>query len=291
MLKDHAWVTLEAVFRQLPNSLSMHKAAMKFLSALVTGILSVLFFSPLYASEKAIYFYGVERLSDYEWQEKINQWKAQGIQRAIVSLESGPKFLLGSAWMENRLAHMFSMAVLSGIHIEGMILQDPLWVLRVSEARARVKEVLGFALRHPNTIDSLQIDVEPYTVPDLLDITQVWKLYANLVSGLHEELEAQPGVLDLTAAVPWWLSQTLPDEDLAKIGKSIDKLMLMAYGDPGGIPVVPDMETFKRKLYPAIMKLTLHAKGIQVGVATYEHKQTPSSLNQFINQLIYSAPT
>jgi hypothetical protein len=233
------------------------------------------------ANERSVYFYGIEKLSDAQWTNELDHWRSQGIGKATVSLEAGPRFLLADRAMEKRFARLFAQAAGSGVRIEGMILQDPSWILRSSEARERTRVVLEFALRYPGTIDSVQIDVEPYTVPGLAEQTQAWKQFATLVSTLRQELDRHPGVLQLTAAVPWWLAYVMANPELRLVGDSIDEFVMMAYGDPGGEPVAADIVAFKRKVIPAIEKLNIHARSIRVGVATYEHVSA-SSLTQFI---------
>jgi len=134
----------------------------------------------LAANERSVYFYGIQKLSDPEWADQVSQWKSQGIRKPIVSLEARPEFLLADRSMEKRLAKLFAQAVGSGIPIEGMILQDPAWILRLKDARERTRMVLEFAVRYPGTLDSLQIDVEPHTVPGLLEQTEAWKQFATL---------------------------------------------------------------------------------------------------------------
>lgn len=236
------------------------------------------------ANERSVYFYGIERLSHAQWTNQLTQWRSQGIGRATVSLEAGPRFLLSDRTMEKRLARLFTQATGSGVRIEGMILQDPSWISRLSEARERTRLVVEFALRYPGTIDSVQIDVEPHTVPALVEQAAAWKQFAALVRALRQELEHRSGVLRFTAAVPWWLAYAVANPELRVIGESLDEFVLMAYGDPGGEPVAADIVTFKRKIIPAIQKLKSHARSIRVGVATYEHLST-SSLSQFIDRV------
>jgi hypothetical protein len=236
------------------------------------------------ASERSVYFYGIQKLSDAQWTNQLNEWRTQGIGKATVSLEAGPSFLLAHRSMEKRLARFFAQAVSWGVRIEGMILQDPSWTLRLSEARERARVVLEFALRYPGTIDSVQIDVEPHTVPALVEQTEAWKQFATLVCALRQELDRHPGVFRLTAAVPWWLAYVMAGPDLRLVGECLDEFVMMAYGDPGGEPVAADIVVFKRKIIPAIEKLNIHARSIRVGVATYEHVSI-SSLTQFIDRL------
>jgi len=74
----------------------------------------------------------------------------------------------------------------------------------------------------------------------------------HFVWALRQELNHHAGVLRLTAAVPWWLAYVLANPELRLIGDSLDGVVIMAYGDPGGEPVAADVVTFKRKVVPAI---------------------------------------
>jgi len=49
---------------------------------------------PMPAAERAACFYGVHRVTEIEGQDRLVNWRSQGIGRVIVSIGAGPKFLL-----------------------------------------------------------------------------------------------------------------------------------------------------------------------------------------------------
>jgi hypothetical protein len=236
------------------------------------------------AAERSVYFYGVQDVTEARWLEHLTQWRSEGIDRAIVSLEAGPRFLLDDTHEEQKLAGLFSLACARGIRIEGLILQDPSWALKPNDARLRLRTVAAFARRYPGTIDAVQIDVEVYTEPKIFGQDEGWTRFALMVAALRAELSSHPGVLKLTAAMPWWFGYKVSESEFRTINQSLDGVVLMVYGDRGGQPVAAEIEIFERKVLPAILGLAGRGPAITVGVASYEHS-LPSATARFSQQL------
>ena len=253
----------------------------------VVGIAALFLFATAVtasAVERSVYLYAVEKQSAADWQAQLRKWQSEGIQRAIVSLEAGPKFLLADSSESYRLAELFNAAILNGNRIEGLILQDVSWALDPIGARERLGAVLDFAQLHPGLIDAVQIDVEVYTNSNIVEEGQAWRAYAALVSTLRSEIEQRRSTMRLTAALPWWLSHAVSRDEFKTITSSLDGVLLMVYGDRGGTPVAADVATFTRKVKPEIDILLGSGPRVRVGVAKYEH-ESPAALLQFAHEL------
>jgi hypothetical protein len=243
------------------------------------------------AAERSVYFYGIHDVTEARWLEDLSLWRSEGIDRVIVSLEAGPRFLLEDRPEAKKLADLFSLARARGIRIEGLILQDPSWALQPNDARLRLRTVAEFALLHPGTIDAVQIDVEVYTEPEIFGQAGGWNRFALMVAALRAELTSHPGVLRLTAAMPWWFGIQVSESEFRTINESLDGVVLMVYGDRGGKPVAAEIDTFQRKVLPALLELAGRGPAITVGVASYEHASATATA-RFSRQLdILLAPT
>jgi hypothetical protein len=242
-------------------------------------------------AERSVYFYGIQDVSEARWSEHLALWRSEGIDRAIVSLEAGPKFLLNDRNQAQKLAGLFSLACARGIRIEGLILQDPSWALKPNDSRLRLRTVAEFAHQYPGTIDAVQIDVEVYTEPKIFGQGEGWNRFALMVAALRAELSSHPGTLKLTAAMPWWFGYKVSESEFLMINKSLDGVVLMVYGDRGGQPVAAEIKMFERKVLPAVLGLAGHGPAITVGVASYEHASN-SETARFSRQLdMLLAPT
>lgn len=223
------------------------------------------------ARERSVYLYGIETISRSDWSRQIGKWQAEGIQRAIVSLEAGPRFLLENQPGSDRLREYFTAAVANGIRIEGLILQDPSWALKPAAACKRLDLVLKFAHLHPGLIDQVQIDVEVYTAPDIFAGHDPWSRFRDLATALRSEIDRSHSAVQLDAASPWWLAHKLTENELAIVAKAFHTLSLMVYDEPGGTAVAADLKTFSAKIRPAIEKLVATGSNFRVGIAKYEH--------------------
>ncbi|MBI3664603.1 MAG: hypothetical protein HY234_16320 [Acidobacteria bacterium] len=234
-------------------------------------LLTMLSASHTPAQECSVYFYGAEKTTPAEWRALLAKWRAAGITRAIVSLESGPALLLADPAQAQVLASRFAESHAAGVQVEGLMLQDPSWTSRLPEARQRVRAVADFLRQHPGLVDRLQIDVEPYAARERVVPRKAWRALASLLTDMREELlRAQPGTR-LSAALPWWVARAMTPHEFSAVSGELDDIVLMAYGDPGGQPVAADSQTFKRKVLPALELLGhLHAT-VRIGVAKYEH--------------------
>lgn len=223
---------------------------------------------------RSVYFYGLEGETPARWQTRLAHWRAAGIDRVIGSLEAGPALLLDDEAEARHLAGLFRQAVERGIQVEGLILQDPDWVLRPEAARERLRVVGEFARNHPGLLAGVQIDVEVYTAPELVPAEKAWAKFAALVALLRQDLAADYPALRLSAALPWWVAYALPQAEWRALTQALDEIVLMAYGDPGGQPVAANAEVFREKVFPAVLSMLARGLRIRIGVAKYEHSST-----------------
>lgn len=244
------------------------------------------------ARERSVYLYGIDKISRADWDSQIAKWQAEGMQRAIVSLETGPRLLLENQAESDRLKEYFSAAVAKGMRIEGLILQDPSWALKPTAACKRLDLVLKFADMYPGLIDQVQIDVEVYTAPDIFRGNDPWTRFRDLATALRSEIDRSHTAVQLDAASPWWLAHKLTENELAIVAKAFHTLSLMVYDEPGGTAVAADLKTFSAKIKPAIEKLVATGSSFRVGVAKYEHPSA-EALARFattLDQLLAGTP-
>jgi hypothetical protein len=234
-------------------------------------------------AERSVYFYDVDNTSEAAWLNQIHKWRSEGIQRAIVSVESGRKFLLQDAVEAPRLARLFAEAASVGIRTEALILQDPSWALDANGARERLRSVIGFERRYKGSLDAVQIDVEVYTAPKLFGPNEAWGRYGVLLAALRDELKQEGSRLRLNAAGPWWLSVISPSE-LGTITEYLDGMLFMVYNDPGETPIAADLETFQRKVVPILQPLEGSGPTFRIGIAKYEFT-SQGGLEAFAGQL------
>ncbi|HYM06103.1 MAG TPA: hypothetical protein VEU11_06045 [Terriglobales bacterium] len=234
-------------------------------------------------AERSVYFYDAKNISEAAWHNQIRKWRSEGIRRAIVSVESGPAFLLEDAVEAPRLARFFAEAASDGIHIEALILQDPSWVLDPAGARVRLRSVIDFERRYKGSLDAVQIDVEVYTAPKLFSPNEAWGRYGALLAALRDELKQDGSRLRLNAALPWWLNTISPSE-LGTIIQYLDGMLLMVYTGPGETPVAVDLETFQKKVLPAIKPLENSGPILRIGIAKYEFT-SQQALEAFAGQV------
>ena len=71
--------------------------------------------------------------------------------------------------------------------------------------------------------------------------------------------------------MPWWFGYRVSENECRTISDSLDGVVLMVYGDRGGKPVAAEIESFQRKVLPAVLAFAGRGPAIKVGVASYEH--------------------
>jgi hypothetical protein len=96
------------------------------------------------------------------------------------------------------------------------------------------------------------------------------------------------GRLLLTAALPWWIgspSADIPESSPRRFFESLDEIVLMAYGDPGGPRIGGSPQALLRRLEGARLWRDIPpGKGIRIGLATYEYA-SPADLSATAREL------
>jgi hypothetical protein len=84
--------------------------------------------------------------------------------------------------------------------------------------------------------------------------------------------------------MPRRLGYRVSESKSRAISNSLDGVILMVYGDKGGKPVAAEIDTFQRKVFPAVLELVGHGPAITVGIASDEHASA-SATARFSRQL------
>jgi hypothetical protein len=168
-----------------------------------------------------------------------------------------------------------------------MLLQDPGFVERTSEAVRRLSLLTQYARRQP--VAAAVIDVEPYGDPDWTCAPSdqrraVISRYRALLRGLH----AAAGTLPLETAAPWWLTQMkdVPEMHPAALFEDVSGMYLMLYADEGGPLIGGSAERIAERVPPDSAYFGQgpgHGR-VYLGLATYE-TTSPDALNREVAAL------
>jgi hypothetical protein len=233
----------------------------------------------------AVWVYGAERWAGDQIAIELSHLPA-GARRVYLSVEDGPRFLLDDPAAAARLSDVLDVAgTRFGLAVEAMVLQDTRWIADVHGAERRVSAVLRFDESRRRAgrpgFDGLHFDVEPYT-------DEAWTCgseaeRAAIVDRLHTLFDhlaaitrqSAAGPMRITAAFPWWIgamSGHVPRMAPRAWLSSLDEVVLMAYGDPGGPMVGGSAATVSRRLNDArLWSGVPSGRGVRVGLATHEY--------------------
>jgi hypothetical protein len=240
---------------------------------------------PAAAADTAVWVYRFIQWSGVRW-EMISGTLPPGTRHMYASLEEGPRFLLDDPFRAEDVQRLVgAMRERAGIAVHATVLQDTRWLNDPDGARDRVARVLELNRRRPDqAFAGVHVDVEPHTLED-------WecgglperRLLLQRLQGLlgHiAQLIAPPGKnsrsrLFLSATLPWWigsLSADIPEASTRRWLESLDEIVLMTYGDPGGPLVGGSARAVLNRLEDARLWRDIpKGKGIRIGLATYEY--------------------
>lgn len=196
----------------------------------------------------------------------------------ILSVEEGADFVLdrGAAAAACVAAGMRA----AGHRVKLMVLQDASFLERPDEARRRVRAVAALAAAHPDTVDGVVIDLEPYTderwdCADEAERRRIGERFRDLVAQLRRESAGLP----LEAVVPWWFGAepAYPALTLSALSDVADGLILMLYGDEGGPVVYRDRGEAARRM-EIVMRTSPPRQRFSIGLATFE-RGSPAALD------------
>src|SRR5574341_679195 len=260
---------------------------------------------PIAAADIAVWVYDLPQWTENQWEARSAalppgaQPSGLGSRHVYASVEEGPRFLLDD---EFRATHLQRLAGFlrehSRIAVHAMPLQDTRWLDDPAGARDRVTRLLQLNRYRPEqAFAGVHVDVEPHTleawecggIPERRNLIQkLQSLLTQLSQVMATSEKATKGRPLLSAALPWWigpLSADIPDASPGRWLESLDEIVLLAFGDPGGPLVGGSARALLRRLENGHLWTGLPArKGIRIGLATYEYA-SPADLATTIRDL------
>jgi hypothetical protein len=254
---------------------------------LAIGVLLLLLLGvrPIAAAGIAVWVYDLPRWTEGQWEARLAALPP-GTRHLYASVEEGPRFVLDDEFRAADIQRVVGdLRERSGIQTHAMILQDTRWLDDVEGARERLARVLALNGTRPDqAFAGVHVDVEPQTlegwecggIPERRVLVQKLQgLLARLASAVPPAGKDRSGRLSLSAALPWWigaLSAEIPEASPRRFFESLDEIVLMAYGDPGGPRVGGSVQALLRRLEDArLWRDAPPGKGIRIGLATYEY--------------------
>jgi hypothetical protein len=240
---------------------------------------------PVAAADVAVWVYDLPQWTENQWQARSGALPP-GTRHVYASVEEGPRFLLDD---EFQAAHMQRLAGFlrehSRIAVHAMLLQDTRWLDDPAGARDRVTRLLQLNRYRPEqAFAGVHVDVEAHTleawecgsIPERRGLIQkLQSLLAQLSQVMASPQKTAKGRPVLSAALPWWigpLSADIPEASPGRWLESLDEIVLLAFGDPGGPLVGGSARALLRRLEDGHLWSGLPAgKGIRIGLATYEY--------------------
>jgi hypothetical protein len=254
---------------------------------------------PIAAADIAVWVYDLPQWTENRWETRSAalppgtqpfgsgaQPYRLGPRHVYASVEEGPRFLLDD---EFQAAHLQRLAGLlrehGGIAVHAMLLQDTRWLDDPAGARDRLTRLLQLNRYRPEqAFAGVHVDVEPHSleawdcggIPERRTlILKLQGLLTQLSQGMASSGKATKRRPLLSAALPWWigpLSADIPEASSGRWLESLDEIVLMAFGDPGGPLVGGSARALLRRLENGHLWTGLPAgKGIRIGLATYEY--------------------
>ncbi len=240
---------------------------------------------PVAAADVAVWVYDLPRWSESQSEVKAAALPA-GTRHLYASVEDGPNFLLQDESRSADIQRLVgALRERPGILTHAMILQDTRWLDDAEGAQARLARVVALNRAYPDrAFAGVHVDVEPQTLEDWecggiperrVLIQKLQALFSRLASAIPTAGKGGSGRLQLSAALPWWIvspSADIPEASPRRLFESLDEIVLMAYGDPGG----PRIGGSAQALLPRLEDTRLWqgiplGKGIRIGLATYEY--------------------
>ncbi len=237
------------------------------------------------AADIAVWVYDFPRWTESQWEAR-SAALPPGTRHLYASVEDGPNFLLQDEFRSADIQRVVgALRDRAGILTHAMILQDTRWLDDAEGARQRLARVVAVNRTYPErAFAGVQVDVEPQTledwecggIPERRGLMQkLQTLLARVASAIPAPGKDGGGRLQLSAALPWWIgspSADIPEASPRRFFESLDEIVLMAYGDPGGPLVGGSAQALLHRLDDARLWRDIPAgKGIRIGLATYEY--------------------
>jgi hypothetical protein len=253
---------------------------------------------PIAAADIAVWVYDLPQWTETQWEAR-SAALPRGTKHVYITVEEGPRFLLHDEFRTAQLQRLAGfLREHSRIAVHAMLLQDTRWLDDPAGARDRVTRLLQLNRYRPEqAFAGVHVDVEPHTleawecgrIPERRDLIQkLQSLLTQLSQVMTSSEKAAKGRPLLSAALPWWigpLSADIPEASPGRWLESLDEIVLLAFGDPGGPLVGGSARALLRRLENGHLWTGLPAgKGIRIGLATYEYA-SPADLAATIREL------
>jgi Carboxypeptidase regulatory-like domain len=203
----------------------------------------------------------------------------------FLSVEDGRRLIMDDPADGERLADLLDLAEgRLGLTVDAMLLQDPSWASDPEGAIARVARAVTFqravsaAGRHG--FRGLHFDIEPFSTEEwgcgaAGDRRVIVRRLQAVFARIRHVVQASGMDLRLSAALPWWVvsrSAELPDAAPRAWLGTLDEIVLMVYGDPGG-PLVGESAAGVLARAGGGMSWAgiPPGHGFWIGMATYEY--------------------
>jgi len=237
------------------------------------------------AADVAVWVYDFLRWSESQWQAR-SAALPPGTRHLYASVEDGPRFVLDDEFRAADIQRLVGAArERSGILTHAVMLQDTRWLTDQTGALERLARLVSLnRFRPEESFAGVHVDVAPHTLEEwecggvaerrgLMQKLQA--LLGRIASGLPPPRGRANSPLQFSAALPWWigaLSADIPEAAPRRFFESLDEIVLMAYGDPGGSRVGGSAQALVSRLDDARLWRDVPAgKGIRIGLATYEY--------------------
>jgi len=241
---------------------------------------------PVAAADIAVWVYDLPRWTESQLEAR-SAALPPGTRHLYASVEDGPEFLLQNELRSADIQRIVgALRERTGILTHAMILQDTRWLDDAEGARERVARVVAVNRTYPDrAFAGVHVDVEPQTLEDWecggiperrVLMQKLQALLARIASAIPSPGKKDgSGRLQLSAALPWWIgapSADIPEASPRRFFESLDEIVLMAYGDPGGPRIGGSAQALLHRLEDARLWRDIPpGKGIRIGLATYEY--------------------
>lgn len=236
-------------------------------------------------SPTAVWVYGAHRWRPATAEARLAQLPAAA-RHLYLSVEDGRRLVIDDPADAARLSDLLDLAQgRLGLTVDAMLLQDPSWASDPEGAIARVARVVAFQRREQAAgrrgFHGLHFDIEPFSTEEwgcggAADRRTIVHRLRAVFAGIRGALQASGADLPLSAALPWWLvtrGADLPDADARAWLRTLDEIVVMVYGDPGGPLVGESPSSVLARVGPGATWTGLPAgRGVRIGLATYEYQ-------------------
>ena len=235
----------------------------------------------------AVWVYGAHRWHPSTMPGRLAQLPGAA-RHLYLSVEDGRRLITDDPGDAGRLADLLDLAEgRLGFTVDAMLLQDPAWASDPEGATARVLRIVAFQRamqaggRHG--FRGLHFDIEPFSTDEWDcagsgDRRTMMHGLQTVFAGIRHAVEASDPDLLLSAALPWWvISHSTDGTETPEAGprawlETLDEIVVMVYGDPGGPLVGSSAAGVLERVGGARWSTVPAGRGFRIGLATYEYR-------------------